>query len=93
MLHLLTRLKVPSSSNGTFVSATGVLLCAKTFPALSVRRSSGGQHEYVRQLSTRDGDSDKNANRWENGQTETGRGADRLCGGFKVRCWLSSMTR
>src|SRR3546814_6735233 len=34
---------------------------------LSVRRSSGGQDEYVRQLWTCDGDSDKIAKCWENG--------------------------
>src|SRR3546814_20855473 len=61
------------------VSATAALPCATTFLALSVRRSSGGQHEYVRQLWTRDGDSDKNANRWENGQIGNGCGADWLC--------------
>jgi len=49
------------------------------------KRSSGGQHEYVRQLWTCDGDSDKNANRWENGQSGTGRGADRLCASIDRR--------
>src|SRR3546814_9164371 len=38
---------------------------------LSVRRSSGGQDEYVRQLWTCDGDSDKNEKRWENGHERT----------------------
>src|SRR3546814_9062935 len=61
------------------------LPCATTFLALSVRRSSGGQHEYVRQLWTRDGDSDKNANRWENGQIGTGCGADWLCASIDRR--------
>ena len=52
---------------------------------LSIRRSSGGQHDYVRQLWTRDGDADKNANRWENGQIRTERDVDRQCSGFDLR--------
>ena len=61
------------------------LPCATTFPDLSVRRSSGGQHEYVRQLWTHDGDSDKNVKQWQNGQTGRDRGADRLCAGLDRR--------
>src|SRR3546814_18744959 len=51
----------------------------RPFPPLSVRRSSGGQDEYVRQLWTCDGDSDKIAKCWENGHDRAACGADRLC--------------
>jgi hypothetical protein len=52
---------------------------------LSVRRSYGGQHEYVRPLWTRDGDPDENANRGGNGQIGTGSGPNRLCAGLDRR--------
>ncbi len=43
------------------MSATAAALYFTTSSALSVIRSCGGQHEYVRQLWAGDGYSDKNA--------------------------------
>jgi lactate dehydrogenase-like 2-hydroxyacid dehydrogenase len=88
----------PAVLQGRLATASGILVAAvaphvMTLVAMSVRRSSGGQHEYVRQLWTRDGDADKNANLWG---TDRSRSAVALigCAGLPAtRSWHSGMKR